>query len=384
MEVARRGVAAARAWWMGALACGLGVAMRFAQVDWRAVVTAAARECRKDDVPGLAAEMAFNFSFALFPFALFLSALAGAVGRLAGGDRLFAALADTLYHALPPASAAAVREVLDDVLTREHGGLLSLGALLALWFASNGVATVMKAFNRTYGVEETRAAVTQRLVALALTLVLSALLLGGAALLLFGDRVDTWLGARLWAGGLLGPLWAAARLALVLAGVSLALALLYWQGPNVRQQFKWITPGSVLATLVWVLATAGFGFYVRVLGASSWSRYYGAIVGLLLLQAYLYLTSLVALLGAELNAETTKRYDPLTIGDKLRDPRKQLPGKQPRPAGEAAREAGVTPGQVAASNARSAAKLADGAGSPATAAMPTRAERDGDPAGGEW
>ena len=353
--------------------------MKFAQVDWRAVVTAAAREVRKDDVPGLAAEMAFHLHFALYPFALFLSALAGALG----GERLFAALTAGLYRALPPASAAAVREVLDDVLARERGGLLSLGALLALWFASNGVATVMKAFNRAYGVEETRHPVVQRLVAVVLTLALGALLIGGAALLLFGDRVDAWLGERLGLGGLLGPLWAAARLALVLAGVSLALALLYWRGPNVRQQFKWITPGSVLATLVWVAATAGFGLYVRVLGASAWSRYYGAIVGLLLLQAYLYLTSLVALLGAELNAETTKRYDPATIGDKLGDPRKQLPGEQPPPAPQAAREAGVTPAQVAASNARSAAKLAEGAGSPATATMPARARRDGERRGDE-
>ena len=127
---------------------------------------------------------------------------------------------------------------------------------------------------------------------------------------------------------------------------------------------------------MWACATAGFGLYVRVLRASSWSRYYGALVGPLLFQAYLYLTSLVALLGAELNAETTKRYDPATIGDKLGDPRKQLPGKQPPPAAEAAREAGVTPGQVVTTNARSAAKLAEGAGSPATATLPTRAERD--------
>ena len=132
--------------------------MKLAQVDWRQVVAAAAREVRKDDVPGLAAEMAFHLHFALYPFALFLSALAGALG----GERLFAALTAALYRALPPASAAAVREVLDDVLARERGGLLSLGALLALWFASNGVATVMKAFNRAYGVEETRHPVARR------------------------------------------------------------------------------------------------------------------------------------------------------------------------------------------------------------------------------
>ncbi len=348
--------------------------MKVSQVDWQGVGKAVLREYRKDDVPGLAAEMAFNFSFAFFPFALFLSALTGVVGRLIGVEQLFTAIMDLLARALPPAVVVAVRDPLNAALTQEQGGLLSIGALLALWFASNGVATIMKAFNRAYGAEETRTLVVRTLVALALTLVLSVLLIGGFVLLLFGDWIGAWLTARLGLGRLFVPLWTAARLGLVLVGISLALAILYWKGPNVRQQFKWITPGSVLATLVWVLATAGFGLYVRVVGASSWSKYYGTLVGLLLFQFYLYLTSVVILLGAELNAETTKRYDPETLRDKIGDPRKQLPGKQPLPAPEAAREAGVTQQQVIASNLRGAAKLAAGEGSPATATMPARAE----------
>ncbi len=338
--------------------------MHLWQVEWRTVGKAALREFRNDDVAGLASEIAFSCLFALFPFALFLSAAMGLVGRLVGARELFATSMATMYRALPPASARALEDPLREVLAARPGTALSAGAgaLLALAFASNGVATIMKALNRAYGVEETRSFLRARLVALALTLVLGLLLVGGFVLLLFGDWVRGALADRLEPGAAVGPAWLAARLVLVPAAISLGLALLYWLGPNVEQQFKWITPGSVLAALAWVAMTAGFGLYVRVLGASSYSRYYGTLVGLILFLFYLYLTGLIILLGAELNAETTKRYDPETIRDKITDPRKQLPGKQPVPATAAAAEAGVSPAQVAASVAASRRRGASGVG----------------------
>jgi membrane protein len=352
--------------------------MNLSQIEWRTVGKAVLKGYNDDDVAGLASEMAFNFIFALFPFIIFVSTLTGLIGRLIGADQLFSDIMGELYRALPPASADAVRQPLEEVLTQEQGGALSLGALLALWFASRGVATIMKAFNRAYGAEETRGFVVKTLVALALTLVMSVLLIGGFVLLLFGGTLGAWVAERFGLGRAFGPVWHVARLLLVLLGISLALAILYWKGPNVRQDFKWLTPGSVLVTLVWVAVTAGFGLYVRLLGASAYSKYYGTIFGLILFLFYLYLTSTVILLGAELNAETTKRYDPQTIRDKVGDPRKQLPGKQPSPHPQAAAEAGVSPREVAETNIRSAAKLANGAGSPASATAAAQAKNNGE------
>ncbi len=194
-----------------------GAAMKLWQVEWRTVGKAALREYRNDDVAGLAAEMAFNCLFALFPFALFLSALTGLVGRLVGAHELFATSMGTVYRALPPASARALEEPLREVLAARHGSALSAGAgaLLALAFASNGVATTMKALNRAYGVEETRSFLRARLVALALTLVLGLLLVGGFVLLLFGDGVRAALAGRLGSGAAVDPAWRATRLVLV-------------------------------------------------------------------------------------------------------------------------------------------------------------------------
>ena len=118
---------------------------------------------------------------------------------------------------------------------------------------------------------------------------------------------------------------------LSLVGIVLAFSLLYWQAPNVDQQFRWVTPGSLLSTVALALLSFGFGIYVNLVGAASYAKTYGTAFGLILFLYFLYLASQVILLGAEFNAETTKRYDPETIRDKITDPRKQLPGEQPAP-----------------------------------------------------
>lgn len=323
--------------------------MKLTQVEWLVVGKAAAKEYSADDIPGLASEMAYKFIFALFPFVIFLAALAGIIGRAIGQGDLFANIMSYLYQAVPTA-ADAIRKPLEDVLLSNQGGALSIGALLALSGASGAIGTIMKAFNRAYGVKETRNFVVLKLYAVALTIVLSLLLVFGFVLLVAGGAIEVWLTSKLGLGGLFSIVWTIVRFLLPLVGVSFALALLYWKGPNVEQQFQWLTPGAVATTIFWFLMTLGFGLYVKFLGQSSYSKTYGALWGIILFMMYLYLTSTVILLGAELNAETTKRYDPETIRDKITDPRKQLPGEQPQPDPQALREAGVSRGDVARSN----------------------------------
>src|SRR6266542_406153 len=341
--------------------------MQLKDVEWKTVGKAVWKEYSKDDVPGLAAELAYHFVFALFPFAIFLAALAGFVGNLIGSDKLFEQIMGNLYGALPAASAESLSKPLNEVLMAQRGGALSIGAVLALWSASNGVGTVMKAFNRAYGVEETRGFIVKKALAVGMTLVLSLLLVSGFVLLAFGGQIGEWLANGLGLGGLFKTTWIVVRVVGSLIGISFALALLYWQGPNVKQQFRWLTPGSVITTVTWALATVGFGLYVQFLGASSYSKTYGTAFGFILFLLYLYLTAMIILMGAELNAETQKRYDKRLIKDKVTDPEKQLPGEQPAPDPRAARQAGVSPRQVLASNTASAQKVQAGHPSAASA-----------------
>jgi membrane protein len=345
--------------------------VKLTPIEWPVVAKAVAKDYKNDDVAGLAAEMAYHFIFALFPFLLFVATMAGMIGRVLRQDRLLDDIMDTLSAQLPASTAEALRRPLEEVLSQRGNEVLSIGAavgfVLALWAAANGVATVMKACNRAYGVEETRGYIKHKAVALGLTIVFSLLLIIGVISLTVGDDLIEWASDAFGLGGVTGVVLQAARLVLGLAGISLGFALLYWRGPNGAQQFRWISPGSVLATLALALLTVGFGVYVDLVGAASYAKTYGTAFGLILFLYFLYLSSQVIVLGAELNAETIKRYDPETIRDTISDPRKQLPGEQPAPRPQAAREAGVSPQAVVATNARSADKVAAGDGGPGTA-----------------
>ena len=345
--------------------------MKFSQIEWPVVTKAVAKEYKKDDIPGLAAEMAYHFIFALFPFVIFLTTVAGMVGRLVRQDRLLDDIMDALYQQVPPETAEALRGPLEQVLGQRGNEALSIGAavglVLALWSASSGVATVMKAFNRAYGVEETRGFIKQKAIALGMTFVLTLFLIVGVVGLTAGNDLIEWAAMALGLGGVTEFLLQGLRIVLSLIGIILAFSLLYWQGPNVDQQFRWVTPGSILSTIALALLSFGFGIYVNLVGAASYAKTYGTAFGLILFLYFLYLASQVILLGAEFNAETTKRYDPDTIRDKITDPRKQLPGEQPAPHPQAAREAGVSQGQVLATNRTSAQKVAAGGGGPEAA-----------------
>jgi hypothetical protein len=231
---------------------------------------------------------------------------------------------------------------------------------------------MMKAFNRAYGVEETRNFIVSKLVALGLTLALVVLLIGGSILLTAGGAL-----ARILDLGTLGTvILFIARIVGAFAGISLGLAILYWKGPNIKQQFIWISPGSILTTLAIVIFSALFGLYVSLFAGDSFNKTYGAIAGAIIFLFFLRLISTIILLGAEFNAEAARRYDPATIQDKMSDPKKQLPGKQPEPHPQAAKEAGVSRSDVVATNAAASQRIADGGGGPEAAPLRATAARE--------
>jgi membrane protein len=358
--------------------------VRITQVEWPVVAKAVVKESKRDDVGGLAAEMAYHFIFSLFPFVIFLATIAGIVGSALCQGRLLDDLMNQLYAQLPPATAEALRQPLEQVLSQRGQQAMSVGAaigfVLAIWSASGGVATLMKAFNRAYGVEETRGFLVQKGLAVGFTIGLGILLILGILFLTVGDNVIGWLAPLLGLGEWTTILLQAARLVLGLVVIVLAFAVLYWKGPNIRQQLRWVAPGTLFSTLALILLSLGFGLYVNLIGAASYAKTYGTAFGLILFLYFLFLASLVIVVGAEFNAETAKRYDPETIRDKIADPRKRLPGELLAPSPQAAAEAGVTPQQVAATNARSAATVAGGAEGP-EAATHEGAPAGGDPAG---
>jgi membrane protein len=354
--------------------------MKITQVEWVPVGKSVIKEYTKDDVPGLAAEMAYWIIFSIFPFFIFLATLAGLIGQAIGINNIMDNITNNLYSALDPNTAETLRGVLEKILTPQSGALkigAIVSAVLALNSASTAISTMMKSFNRAYGVEETRNFIVAKLMALGLTLILVLMLIGGSLLLTAGGKL-----ADLFNLGAVGTVMLTiGRIVGAFVGISLGLAILYWKGPSVKQAFVWISPGSILSTIALAIFSVAFGFYVSLFAGASFNKTYGAIAGAIIFLFFLRIVSTIILIGAEFNAEAARRYDPETIRNKITDPRKQLPGKQPIPHPQAAREAGVSQRQVAETNGRAAQKLAAGQGGPETANAPIAAATGGGEAG---
>jgi membrane protein len=264
-----------------------------------------ARECRDDDILGLAAEMAYWVVFSLFPFFIFLAALTGIVGRYLGTDDLLANIMSNLYSWLDYSTAETLRKPLNEVLSPNKGALsisATASALIALNTASGAIGTAMKACNRAYGVKETRNFAAQKLTALAFTVLLTISLIGGALLLSIGGHLVR----RLHLNAFSSPALTLLRIVSGFTGIVLGFALLYWKSPNLRQPFRWVFPGVAVATLGLVALSYLFGTYLRLFAVENFNRTYGTIGGIVLFLFLLRVASIIVLVGAEINAEIAR------------------------------------------------------------------------------
>jgi membrane protein len=179
---------------------------------------------------------------------------------------------------------------------------LIVGLAGAIWSASGYVAAFMRASNLIYDVEEGRPAWKTLPLRVGLTLILVVLLAVSATAIVFTGGLATEAGKVLGVGSAAVTAWDIAKWPILVLLVSFMLALLYWGAPNVKQRgFRWITPGSVLAVVLWIIASAAFAFYVA--NFSSYNKTYGAIGGVIIFLTWLWISNIVVLLGVELNAE---------------------------------------------------------------------------------
>jgi membrane protein len=250
-----------------------------------------------DEVLDRAAALSYYFLFALFPGLLFLTAL---VGFLPIPD-LTERLMGYVEEALPPDAASVLARTLGEIEANGRGGLLSLGALLALWTASGGMAALMVALNVAYGVDEPRPFWKRRLTALGLTLGFSIFLIVALALMAFGPAFGRAIAGWLGLAELFTTLWNVLTVPAAVVFVLVAIALVYYLAPASEQRWRWVTPGSAVAVLLWLVMSLALRFYMTSFG--DYSATYGSIGGVILLMLWLYLTAAAVLIGAEVNSE---------------------------------------------------------------------------------
>jgi membrane protein len=254
-------------------------------------------EIQQDDCLGRAAQLAYYFLFALFPFFLVLTTLLGYLPVPNLMDRLL----ETLAEMLPSEALQLVQDHVRELVTNQRGGLLSLGILAALWTSSSAVTAIMDSLNRSYDVEEGRPFWKVRLMAILLTIGLSVFIIVSLILLTFGPQIGGWIADKVGLGSIFKLAWNILRWPVIVGLIIVAMALIYYMAPDVEQEWQWITPGSVVAVVGWLLASLGFSFYVNNFG--SYNATYGSIGAVIVLLTWMYVSGFFILVGGEINAE---------------------------------------------------------------------------------
>ncbi|WP_043201698.1 YihY/virulence factor BrkB family protein [Pseudomonas putida] len=253
------------------------------------------KEFLDDEMSTYASALAYQALFSLFPFLLFLIAL---IGFLHLPD-FFSWLRLQSELVLPPQALEQVNPVIDQ-LQQSKGGLLSVGIVIALWTASAGVRLMMSAMNAAYDVPEGRPVWKRIPLSIFYTVGLAGMLLAAAALMVLGPQVMEWIAAQIGMQEFIVTLWTILRWPVIIMLLMVAVALIYYVMPDVKQKFRFITPGSVLAVVVWIVASLGFAYYVKTF--ADYNAMYGSIGAIIVLLLYFYISAAVLLLGAEMNA----------------------------------------------------------------------------------
>lgn len=248
-----------------------------------------------DDMSTYASALAFQILFSLFPFIVFLIALLGVLQL----SDLFDLLRTEAALILPRAAMAEVNKVIGEI-QQPHGGLLSMGVALAIWAASSGIRATMDALNVAYDVKEHRPVWKRYLLSIVYTVGIAVLLVVATVLLVTGPAAMQWLTGWVGLDRLFVALWGWLRWPVALAIMCLAIALVYHVAPNIKQQFRFLTPGAVVAVAAWIAGSLAFNLYLQ--NFANYGATYGSIGTIIGLLTYFFISSAALLMGAEINS----------------------------------------------------------------------------------
>ena len=257
------------------------------------------RQFQDHAVTDKAAQLSYYFVFALFPFLFFLVTLTAYLPLRGAIDTLL----DRAAELVPEQALQMIQDQLESLLQRPRPRLLTGGLLVALWSASRGIDAIRTALNLAYDVKESRPWWKVQAIALLMTVASALLVLLGVTLIALGGKAGLWLADKVDFGSEYLIIWRHLRWPVTALVIMFALALTYYLLPDVEQQFKFITPGSVAGSIFWLLATWGFTFYVEHF--ANYNVAYGSLAGIAILLTWLYIGGLIFILGGEMNAITS-------------------------------------------------------------------------------
>jgi len=271
--------------------------------SWKYVLRTTVREFQHDQCTDLAAALTYYAVLALAPALLAVVSVLGIVGD---GEALVERVLTTVRDAGPEGAADTLKPILEGIQSSSGAGLaFVLSLVLALWSASGYVAAFSRGMNRVYEIDEGRPIWKLRPLLLVVTVVLVLFAVAVVVALVASGDLARSVGSALGLSDTAVTVWNIAKWPVVLLLVVLAVAILYYFTPNVRQpKFRWISPGAAVAVVVWLVASAGFAFYVANFG--KYESTYGSLAGIIILLLWLWLSNLALLFGAELDAEVER------------------------------------------------------------------------------
>ena len=289
----------------------MALALTFLKVplSWGQILRRTFRESLNDDCLGMAAQLSYYFFFALFPTLLVMLAL----GKFFAADVV--QMVSGLGGVVPPRALELITSQITSLSEGEQGGLLTVGMLTALWSSSAAMTAIISTLNTAYDIEEGRPWWKVRLTAIGLTIGISLFIIVAFVLVISGPT----LAERLPLSAAFEWTWKILQWPLVFMLVSGGICLVYYFAPDAEQDLVWLTPGSIFATTMWLIVSLGFKYYVATIGSYE---SYGVIGGVMVLMLWFYLSGLVLLVGAEMNAEIEH------ASEYGKDPGEKVPGQK--------------------------------------------------------
>jgi len=266
-------------------------------LSWADLSKRTFKEALADDILSLAAQQAYYFFFALFPALLTFIAVASFFPI----ENAMGQITNLLARFAPPDVLKIIQEQITKISQSNQGGILTFAFLLTLWSSSGAMVSIITTLNAAYDIMEGRPWWKVRLTAVALTMGIAAFILMSIGLILLGPALADHVASTIHAGAAFKMLWMVLQWPVVFAVVATGIGIIYYFAPDAEQQWVWITPGSVLATVTWVLVSIGLKLYITYFG--NYNETYGTIGGVIVLLLWFYLTGVAILFGAEFNAE---------------------------------------------------------------------------------
>jgi membrane protein len=272
---------------------------KFGGLTLRGLARSVVHDALKNELFERASGLAFDYLFALFPLLFILLA----VFNLFANHSLQLRISLLAYFAdfLPAPAFQLLNRTTGELAANTSQEKLTIGILVGLWLASGGVASIISSLNAAFRVEETRSWFKVRAIAIVLTLVISILVLSAVSIVLVSSHFVDWLGTELQLAPAMILVWKALQWPTAVLFVIFSYALIFTFGPNLKEKrWRWVTPGSVFAAILWLVVSVGFRVYLRFV--NNYTLIFGSLGAGAILLVWLYVTGLAFLIGGEINA----------------------------------------------------------------------------------